>query len=190
MEGVRTEQDAIRCPACGGQSVFHRIADALVCQSCGTARDLADPHRDRDARRETPYDPTRDDDTPTAEPHVIDGTHLHACTACGGQIVFIGHALSENCPYCNGAVVRGPEETSYETMGLIPFRLPQDRALGRARDWIARRLAAPGGPVAGGVGGADGRPLRALLDLRQRRGDHLLGALQGNGRARTPACAT
>jgi hypothetical protein len=29
-------------------------------------------------------------------------------------------------------------------MGLIPFGLPQDRALGRARDWIARRLAAPG----------------------------------------------
>jgi hypothetical protein len=144
MEGPGIEQDTLRCPACGGQCGFNPLHGALLCESCGHARELADPDRDREARRETPYDPTRDDDTPRAEAHVSDGALLHACTACGGQIVFIGHALSENCPYCNGAVVRGPEESSYETMGLIPFGLPQDRALGRARDWIARRLAAPG----------------------------------------------
>jgi predicted RNA-binding Zn-ribbon protein involved in translation (DUF1610 family) len=144
MEGPRTHQDRLRCPACGGQCGFSPLHDALLCESCGDARDLADPDRDRAARRETAYDPTRHDDMPRAEPHVSDGTRLHACTACGGQIVFTGHAISENCPYCNGAVVLGPEETAYETMGLIPFRLDEDRALMRARDWIARRLAAPG----------------------------------------------
>ncbi len=144
MEAVRAEQDTLRCPTCGGQSAFEPLAGALVCQSCGRARDLTDPERDRAARDETPYDPSHDDDTPKAEPHVIDGTHLHACTACGGQIVFTGHALSENCPYCNGAVVLGPEEASFATMGLIPFRLDEADALSRARDWIARRLAAPG----------------------------------------------
>ena len=147
MEGFRAEQDAIRCPTCGGQSAFVPEKGALVCQSCGTARDLTDPERDRAARRETAYDPDnlpeRDDDRPTAEPHVADGTHLHACTACGGQIVFTGHGLSENCPYCNGAVVMGPVETAYATMGLIPFRIDADEARDLARNWISRRLAAP-----------------------------------------------
>jgi len=144
MEGFRAEQDAIRCPRCGGQSAFDAETGALVCQSCGNARDLSDPDRDRAARRETAYDPARDDDTPLAEPHVSDGSHLHACTACGGQIVFTGHGISENCPYCDGAVVRGPEDTAYATMGLIPFRVDEDVARALAQTWVARRLAAPG----------------------------------------------
>jgi DNA-directed RNA polymerase subunit RPC12/RpoP len=144
MEDFAAEQDAIRCPRCGGQSAFVPQARALVCQSCGHSRDLTDPDRDRAARRETAYDPGRDDDVPRAEPHVSDGARLHACTACGGQVVFTGQAMSENCPYCNGAVVLGPEEAAYETMGLIPFAIDEPEALTQARDWIARRLAAPG----------------------------------------------
>lgn len=143
MEGLVPEQDALRCPACGGQGAFDPRAGALVCQSCGGARDLSDPGRDRAARRERPHDPARDDDIPCAEPHVADGRHLHACTACGGQIVFTGHALSETCPYCDGAVVRGPQEASYAAMGLIPFHIGAGAAQGRAETWIARRLAAP-----------------------------------------------
>lgn len=144
MDTLRTEQDAIRCPKCGGQSAYVPTARALVCQSCGYTRDLSDPDRDRAARRETAYDPSRDDDVPKAEPHVSDGAHLHACTACGGQVVFTGHALSENCPFCNGAVVRGPEEASYEAMGLIPFRISDKEAEALAEVWVSKRLAAPG----------------------------------------------
>lgn len=143
MEDLRAEQDEIRCPACGGQSAYDPEFGALVCQSCGKARTLADPDLDRAAQRESPYDPAQDDDRPTPEPQLIDGSHLHACTACGGQIVFSGHAMSEACPYCDGAVVLGPEEASYATMGLIPFRVDDARALQNAQSWIARRLAAP-----------------------------------------------
>ena len=145
MEGVRVDQDEIRCPSCGGQGTYRPGAGALVCESCGNARDLACPDRDRAARRETAHDPARDYETPTTEAQVFDGTHLHACTACGGQIVFAGHAISENCPYCNGAVVLGPEEAAYTTMGLIPFRIEEDKARLRAQAWIVRRIAAPSG---------------------------------------------
>lgn len=143
MEGLVAEQDAIRCPECGGQRAFDPDKGALVCQSCGNRRILADPERDKAAQAETAYDPARNDDRPLAEPHVIDGTYLHACTACGGQIVFTGHALSESCPYCNGAVVRGPQEAAYATMGLIPFGVDPERAVQLARHWIAGRRAAP-----------------------------------------------
>jgi predicted RNA-binding Zn-ribbon protein involved in translation (DUF1610 family) len=134
-----------------------RFTAAPVCQSCGTrgtsptrtgtgprGRDGLRPHAGRrHARR-----PSRRSATARI---------LHACTACGGQIVFIGHALSENCPYCNGAVVRGPEEAAYATMGLIPFRLSGPRRLDEGPGWIARRLAAPrdlsGRPRMGGLRG-------------------------------------
>ena len=143
MEGLRTEQDEIRCPSCGGQGTYRPEAAALVCRSCGNARDLSCPDRDDAARAETAHDPARNDDSPKAEAQIFDGAHLHACTACGGQIVFAGHAMSENCPYCDGAVVLGPEEAAYATMGLVPFRIVETEARMKARAWIARRLAAP-----------------------------------------------
>jgi DNA-directed RNA polymerase subunit RPC12/RpoP len=189
MEDFAAEQDAIRCPRCGGQSAFVPQARALVCQSCGHSRDLTDPDRDRAARRETAYDPGRDDDVPRAEPHVSDGARLHACTACGGQVVFTGQAMSENCPYCNGAVVLGPEEAAYETMGLIPFAIDEPEALTQARDWIARRLAAPG-DLRQAV--SEGR----LAGLLRRSGPSTAmrqsptGRATMNGRGKTRACET
>jgi hypothetical protein len=145
MRGRRVHQDEIRCPSCGGQCEFDPLEGKLACRSCGTGRVLCDPAEDAEARRELPHDPGApvSDDAPSAESQVFDGTRVHACTACGGQVVFTGTALSENCPYCDGAVVLGPEEAAYGTMGLIPFRVGQDGARARALDWIAHRVAAP-----------------------------------------------
>ena len=64
MEGLRAEQDEIRCPSCGGQGTYRPEAAALVCRSCGNARDLSCPDRDEAARAETAHDPARNDDIP------------------------------------------------------------------------------------------------------------------------------
>ncbi len=149
MEGLDTHQTDLLCSNCGGQGRFVPERGALVCQSCGNARDLSHPDDDQ-ADIESPYDP----DAPCTEAKQIDGTHVHACETCGGELIFTGHALSDRCPYCDGSVVRGPEEAAYETMALIPFSIAEETAQALALAWANNRIAAPN-DLAGAV--AQGR---------------------------------
>jgi hypothetical protein len=100
------------------------VAARSCAKAAATARELADPDRDRAAQARNGLRPRRDDDTPRAEAHVSDGTHPARLHRLRRADRLHRPRLSENCPYCNGAVVRGPEESSYATMGLIPFGLP------------------------------------------------------------------
>ncbi|MEM7723973.1 MAG: hypothetical protein AAF376_16610 [Pseudomonadota bacterium] len=138
MDGADTHQTELLCRACGGQTRFDPEARGLKCTSCGTVRDLSHPD-DARAADEAPYDPDR----PCTEAQVIDGTHVHACQTCGGEVVFTGASVSDRCPYCDGAVVLGPEGASYPAMALIPFDLGQSAAPTLAQFWASRRIAAP-----------------------------------------------
>jgi len=131
-------QSELQCPNCAGQCLFSPEDQGLACQSCGNVRVL-DTDRDHGAGAEFPFDPN----APPTEHVNLEGSRIYQCRTCGGEIVFTGAALSEHCPYCNGPVVLGHKDTAFETMALIPFRVPGDTARDAARDWIARRLAAP-----------------------------------------------
>ncbi len=67
----------------------------------------------------------------------------YQCETCGGEVVFHGHSISENCPYCNGALVETTIDESYQTLGMIPFAVGEKQAQANAQDWVARRWAAP-----------------------------------------------
>jgi hypothetical protein len=70
-------------------------------------------------------------------------TRAHYFNTCGGDILFTGPALSESCPYCDGPVVLGTQDTGYETMALIPFEIDAMYAQHQTQDWVKRRIAAP-----------------------------------------------
>lgn len=131
-------QRDLACPSCGGQRLFDPDLQALTCQSCGTPESLF-TSEDRKAARERPFNPL----APAEEKEVHTGRHVHACQACGGEIAFVGPALSERCPYCDGPVVLGAEDTGYDAMALIPFRITKDTAIGAVKTWITKRWAAP-----------------------------------------------
>lgn len=131
-------QSALQCPSCGGQCVYSPATQQLTCDSCGAARAIAnDP--DYDPHDEVSYSP----ETPQAEPATVHDPINHRCGTCGGDVVFTGPALSERCAYCDGPVVLHPGDKSFETMGVIPFRVTQDQAQQAALKWVKRRLAAP-----------------------------------------------
>lgn len=129
-------QSELRCDACAGQRVYDPSRQALACSQCGKAEILAaaDDHL---AEAERAYDPSAD------EPMLL-RTEAHRCETCGGEVVFTGPALSERCAYCDGPVVRQIGEEGYETMALIPFRVPLADAQKKALEWVGERLAAPG----------------------------------------------
>ena len=131
-------QSEFLCPSCGGQCVYAPRHKALTCQSCGASHEIkVDP--DADPARELHYHP---DQAHTEQPQIT-ADQAHQCQTCGGEVIFAGPALTGTCPYCEGPLVlTGPEE-SYQTLGLIPFEVPDEDAQNRAVDWVRRRWAAP-----------------------------------------------
>jgi len=139
MEPVVATQTALLCRSCGGQQRFDPAIGGLRCASCGTATPL-DPPEDHAAAAEFPYNP----DAPNLESAELPDRRTHECQTCGGEVVFTGAALSDTCPYCDGAVVLGGQDPSYRTMALIPFAVTEETALQNAKEWVAARWAAPG----------------------------------------------
>ncbi len=129
------EQSELRCPTCAGQCVYSAAHQGLECTQCGGVQSLE----------------TADDDKAAAERDLVAGqdiavtleAHSHHCETCGGDVIFTGPVLSERCAYCNGPVVLRLREEAFETMALIPFRVPLGDAQRNALAWVGRRLAAP-----------------------------------------------
>jgi hypothetical protein len=136
--GLGAAQTELLCDNCGGQRAYDPASQSLLCESCGTPFDLARAG-DEAAAAEFPYDP----DAPQEEPPASRGDSVHHCETCGGDVIFTGPALSDRCPYCDGPVVLGKEGAAFETMALIPFRVPEGDAVGYIARWVAGRLAAP-----------------------------------------------
>lgn len=128
-------QSELQCPSCAGQCAYDPARQLLVCTHCGDGRGLATEHDERAAEER---DLIQDEDTP-----VTLEAHSHHCETCGGDVVFTGPVLSERCAYCNGPVVLRLREEAFETMALIPFRVPSEDAQKNAFAWVAGRWAAP-----------------------------------------------
>ena len=133
-------QAGLRCPACGGQRAYDAGAQALACASCG-GREAVVVTEDEiaAAAAERCFDTAAPGED---EPPEVD--HAHLCETCGGEVVFVGRALSERCPYCDGPVVLRAGHAAYAPSAVIPFAVDEAAARQLARDWIARRWAAPG----------------------------------------------
>jgi len=137
MDQVASQSD-LQCSACAGQCRFDPATGQLTCDSCATHHDITvDQHIDPTA--EFHYSP----DTKHTESKTITRTPSHTCETCGGELVFTGASLSERCPYCDGPVVLNAQEASYQTLGLIPFRISGPEAAALTRTWAQRRWAAP-----------------------------------------------
>ncbi len=137
------DQAELRCASCGGQCLYAPESQALKCTSCGTTRTLETPW-DGAASAETDYTT----DTPETLPPDLPDIRAHRCETCGGEVVFTGAALSDRCPYCDGAVVLSTADHGYRTTALIPFRVPEKDAQKHALKWVRGRLAAPRGLIA------------------------------------------
>lgn len=130
-------QVALKCPSCGGNRRWDPTGAGLRCESCGMieAVEAADPAL---GAREITYD----DDIGAAEPPEIH--HAHRCETCGGEVVFVGRAVSDHCPYCDGPVVLEAGHAHFAPSGVIPFFVDRDAAEANIADWVRARWAAPG----------------------------------------------
>lgn len=128
-------QSELRCPTCAGQCVYTPAHQGLECSQCGNIQSLETPDDDKAAAE-------RDLGEGVDAPVTLEA-HSHHCETCGGDVVFTGPVLSERCAYCNGPVVLRLREEAFETMALVPFRVPASDAQNKALSWVGRRFAAP-----------------------------------------------
>jgi len=128
------DHSALNCVTCGGQCQYSPTDQALACLSCGAVYNLARPD-DYLAQEEFHHNP----DLPQTDTPNITASQTHQCTNCGGEVVFTGPALSENCPYCNGPMVLQSGDVGYDTMALIPFQIEAPLAQKCALKWAAQR---------------------------------------------------
>ena len=138
MDAPDTIQRALQCTNCAGQRVYDPAQQCLVCESCGTPERLETPN-DHKAAEEFAYDP----DAPGDDPRTVDAQTVHHCETCGGDVIFVGASLSERCAYCDGPVVLREGDSAFETMALIPYRVPREVAQAQAELWVGNRFAAP-----------------------------------------------
>lgn len=138
-DAIQVEQSDLKCIACAGKCTFSAVHQALECRSCGALYDLSTPEDDH-ASAEHPYH----EDAPETDRPVVTDRRVHQCEGCGGEVLFLGEALSTQCPYCNGAVVLGTGDMGYRTKALIPFQADARFAQSQAQDWVKNRRAAPG----------------------------------------------
>lgn len=128
-------QSDLSCAQCGGQQAYSPAHQALECLHCGTLTRL---ETDADHLAAAERIPGRDQDTLQERK-----TLAHRCDTCGGIVTLAGAVLSDRCAYCDGPVVRGRTDNNFETMALIPFRVPRADAQTQAQKWIRARVAAP-----------------------------------------------
>lgn len=137
-EKGRIAQQDLLCSNCAGQCAYQPASGALGCMSCGAEHTIVlDPNADPGIEHH--YHP----DLPHTEQPVIETDRQFQCETCGGSVVFHGHSISENCPYCDGALVAQEQDESYAILGMIPFSVSEKEAQLHAQAWAKGRWAAP-----------------------------------------------
>lgn len=131
-------QANLLCANCAGQCAFSPETGALSCQSCATDH-LIQIDPDADPAAEQHYHP----DLPHTEQPAFTQSRAFRCGTCGGEVIFHGHSISENCPYCDGALVDQSLDESYPTVGMIPFAVGEGQGQVNVQAWVAGRWAAP-----------------------------------------------
>lgn len=121
------------CEACGADLQWAPGVTALKCPYCGFEKHVAAPsgtveEKDLDAGLRTPRDLGWG-----AERKVI------ACKRCGAHTTLDPHVAASSCAFCGTtAVVEAPPNPNViRPEGLLPFKVPREKAVLSFRGWLA-----------------------------------------------------
>lgn len=115
----------VKCPGCGGTVKYDPSTLKMVCEFCGTARELPPPEACAVVQEQ-------DFNSAVQRASVNWGTvrKLVICSNCAGQILYDASQVSGCCPFCGSTNVMPAGETP-EIMcptGVIPFAFDKESA--------------------------------------------------------------
>ncbi len=125
------------CEACGARLQFAAGTTSLQCPYCGHQQEVVIEATDL-VREHSFADWLNSADKPTG--HV--GKYAVQCSGCGARTET--DKLSDKCPFCGAAIVVEPDAAAMITPeAVLPFAVPEGKAMEAFRDWIGSRWFAP-----------------------------------------------
>jgi DNA-directed RNA polymerase subunit RPC12/RpoP len=130
-------QQQYPCAACGARLQFAAGTTALQCPYCGHQQEVV-IDAGQVVREHSFTDWLTAKDKPTG--HI--GAYGVRCSGCGARSET--DKLSDACPFCGAAIVVEPDAAVMITPeAVLPFAIPQNKALNSFREWIGSRWFAP-----------------------------------------------
>lgn len=119
------------CESCGADIRWDPGVSALKCPYCGATKEVAPKleavtEKPVDAALRAPRDLGWG-----AERKVV------ACKRCGAHTTLEPNVAASNCAFCGTAEVveAPPNQNVIRPEGLLPFKIPKERSIGKFRDW-------------------------------------------------------
>ncbi len=127
--------DSLHCPSCGSILRYDPCCGKLVCEHCGSRRDMP---------RAVPVMP-RVYDEDTEQGFVAwDGVKSIKCGGCGATSVLKDYHTSLICPFCGATeVVSIDDVPGLKPNGILPFRIGAKQAHHSFIKWLRSKIFAP-----------------------------------------------
>lgn len=137
-EALYTQEESstvgYKCPSCGAQMTFSPEKQALVCDHCGTVKevDFSDDVRERSFEELFNSKPWEGD------------IKVVRCQNCGAKEVLDKNEISTRCPFCGStSVLEINEVGGIKPDTAIPFKITEGEARGKCLKWIRSRFFSP-----------------------------------------------
>jgi DNA-directed RNA polymerase subunit RPC12/RpoP len=130
-------QQEYPCAGCGARLHFAAGTTALRCPYCGHQQEVV-VEAEQLVREHSFLDWLDSADKPTG--HV--GAYTVHCSGCGARSET--DKLSDDCPFCGSPIVLEPgAEAMITPEAVLPFGIPQNKAMESFGEWIGSRWFAP-----------------------------------------------
>ena len=135
---INQKSQTFSCPSCGGRMVFDPESQNLKCPYCDSLKPF-------NVSRRTPNEYDIRYAPPVSDNAWGDETRTVRCNGCGAQIILTGETTADFCPFCGAPhVLEDQSKSGIAPESLVSFRITKDAAVRSFRQWIKRKIFAPG----------------------------------------------
>jgi ribosomal protein S27E len=138
-----TKAERFPCPGCAADMQFDPATGGMKCPFCGQTQALAAPAPGTGVK---PHPFAEFLATGNSKLQPLTGQALEvSCDGCGSVVAFEPPEVAGLCPFCGAALVAQAKAADplIAPDGLLPAKVPKDRALTEVRQWLQTRWFAP-----------------------------------------------
>ena len=130
------------CPGCAADMQFDPATGGMKCPFCGQTQALAPASKEAVAPH--PFAEFLKTDDLKLQPLTAQALQV-SCDGCGSVVTFEPPEVAGLCPFCGAALVAQAQAADplIAPDGLLPARVPKEKALAEVRQWLQSRWFAP-----------------------------------------------